>query len=116
MHLGTTLQLRVAVYMRNAIWNWIELYTVEFIDLSVNTKRVDNGPEILFDMASAVIDNTRKRSVMWPLQTMLLVLCPDILMQAFMSEVPSQASRRVSVALTMFAIRAVANQPIYCCC
>ncbi|KAI9283473.1 hypothetical protein BC943DRAFT_100701 [Umbelopsis sp. AD052] len=94
MHLSTSLQLRVAVYLRNAIWNWIELYTLEFIDLSVNSKRVDNGPEILFDMAAAVIDNTRKRSVMWPLQTMLLVLCPDILMQAFLSEAPSQASRR----------------------
>lgn len=95
LHLSTTLQLRVAVYLRNAIWNWIELYTVEFVDLCVSAKRGDSGAELLFDMAAAIADNTRKRSILWPLQTMLLVLCPDILLQAFMSDVPSQATRRV---------------------
>jgi hypothetical protein len=95
LHLNAALQLRVAVYLRKAIWNWIELYTVEFIDLCVNGKRMDNSPEVLFDMAHAVADNTRKRSVLWPLQTMLLVLCPDIMMQAYMSENPMQVSRRV---------------------
>lgn len=95
LHLNATLQLRVAVYLRKAIWNWIELYTVEFIELCVSGKRMDNGPEVLFDMANAVADNTRKRSALWPLQTMLLVLCPDILMQVYMSESPKQTSRRV---------------------
>lgn len=94
LHLNATLQLRVAVYLRKAIWNWIELYTVEFIELCVSGKRMDNGPEVLFDMANAVADNTRKRSALWPLQTMLLVLCPDILMQVYMSESPKQTSRR----------------------
>ncbi|GAB5590022.1 Ras GTPase activating protein ira2 [Umbelopsis nana] len=94
LHLSSNLQLRVAIYLRNAIWNWIELYTVEFVDLCVNSKRTDSGPEILFDMAGAIADNTRKRSILWPLQTMLLVLCPDILLQSFMSDVPSQATRR----------------------
>lgn len=49
------------------------------------------GPDILFDTFDAMADNNKKKTVFWPVQTMLLILCPDIL-GTITGKDPAQAS------------------------
>ncbi|KAI9277397.1 hypothetical protein BY458DRAFT_433218 [Sporodiniella umbellata] len=86
-----TTQQWMAVALRKAIWNWIENYSTEFITLFREQKRLDGTPEILFDIFNSLADNTKKKASFWPTQTMLLVLCPDIL-----SSVSTRQTKKVT--------------------
>ncbi|KAJ9061115.1 Ras GTPase activating protein ira2 [Entomophthora muscae] len=76
----------MSLILRKCIWNWIETYPMSFISLHENQKRIDGNPDSLFDVCNAMADNARKKAVLWPLQVMLLVLCPDILMSIVRKE------------------------------
>ncbi|CAG8508989.1 2177_t:CDS:10 [Funneliformis mosseae] len=94
LHLKRSAQTMMANVLRKAIWNWIEVFPAEFVTLCQSQKRLDGGPEILFDYCNNLAEsNVRKRSVFWPLQTMLLILCPDILFNASMSDRTSPSKR-----------------------
>lgn len=80
----TTQQL-VAIALRGAIWNWIESYTSEFMMLSRSQKRLEGSPEILFDIFNSLADTAKKKAVYWPVQMMLLILCPDIMLSTTVS-------------------------------
>lgn len=80
LHLRKTAQLFIAVTLRRAIWNWIINYTAEFSLLCHNQARIDGSPEILFDIFNSLADTTKRKATFWPVQTMLLVLCPDIML------------------------------------
>ncbi|KAI7862201.1 hypothetical protein BDF14DRAFT_1858538 [Spinellus fusiger] len=79
VHLKKSIQLTLAVMLRRAIWGWIETYPTEFVKLCQSKKRIDGRPDVLFDMCHGLADTTRKKAILWPLQTLLLILCPDIL-------------------------------------
>jgi neurofibromin 1 len=80
-------QLAMAVVLRKAIWNWIEVYPKDFMQLNRQQRRLDGGPEILFDNCNGLTEsNPRKKAMFWPLQVMLLVLCPDILLKIVLSD------------------------------
>lgn len=49
------------------------------MQLCQSQKRLEGGPDVLFETCLSLADTTRKKAILWPLQTMLLVLCPDIL-------------------------------------
>jgi neurofibromin 1 len=75
-----------AVVLRHAIWSWIETYPMEFMRLCQSQKRLEGGPEILFNICNTLADTTRKKAIFWPLQTVLLIVCPDLLLAAAVSE------------------------------
>ncbi|OAD05753.1 hypothetical protein MUCCIDRAFT_137611, partial [Mucor lusitanicus CBS 277.49] len=85
LHLRKAAQLFIAVMLRRAIWNWIENYTAEFTLLCHNQTRIDGSPEILFDIFNSLADTTKRKAIFWPVQTMLLVLCPDIMISQSLS-------------------------------
>ncbi|KAJ3107169.1 Ras GTPase activating protein ira2 [Phlyctochytrium bullatum] len=73
-------QFLLAIVLRRAIWNWIETHPLEFNTLYASQKRVEGTPDVLFDTLTGLCENSsRRKSLFWPTQTMLLVLCPDIL-------------------------------------
>jgi neurofibromin 1 len=63
------------------------------MQLCQGQKRLEGGPDILFEICLSLADTTRKKAIFWPLQTMLLILCPDIL---YSSATPD-ASRPVNM-------------------
>lgn len=67
--------------IERAIWNWIENSTDEFINL--HSKQKDTLNECcgkFFDLLDVYVEsNIKKRNIIWPLQMLLLVLCPKIL-------------------------------------
>ncbi|KAI8390971.1 uncharacterized protein BYT42DRAFT_508674 [Radiomyces spectabilis] len=97
LHLKKSAQLVIAVILRKAIWGWIETYPSEFLQLCHSQKRLDGGPEVFFDMCNSLADTTRKKAILWPLQILLLILCPDLLLQSAVSE-----SKGISTKKTMF--------------
>lgn len=92
-------QLIVAAILRRAIWGWIETYPAEFMHLCQNQKRLEGGPDVLFEICLSLADTTRKKAILWPLQTMLLILCPDIL---YSISTPEGSSRNVNTKKTLF--------------
>ncbi|RIB13611.1 hypothetical protein C2G38_1974674 [Gigaspora rosea] len=96
LHLKKSAQTVMANVLRKAIWNWIEVFPAEFVHLCQSQKRLDGGPEILFDICYNLADNNRRKATFWPLQTMLLILCPDILLNASMIERPPSMSKKAA--------------------
>jgi neurofibromin 1 len=87
-------QFSMAIVLRKTIWNWIEVRPMRFIELCRSHKRLEGGPEILFDICNSLSDNARRKAVFWPLQVMLLILCPDILTTVIRGE--GNASKKVN--------------------
>lgn len=79
-------KLLFAKMMRMAIWKWMEMRPSQFAEICASSSRPLAGSEILFDMCNVSADSSRKKSVLWPLQTILLALTPDLLVQAFLDD------------------------------
>lgn len=98
-------QLIVAAILRRAIWGWIETYPGEFMQLCQSQKRLEGGPDILFDICLSLADTTRKKAILWPLQTMLLILCPDILTAAISTDKPIHSKKTVFLTTLKNSLR-----------
>ncbi|KAJ3207847.1 Ras GTPase activating protein ira2 [Dinochytrium kinnereticum] len=73
-------QFLLSIVLRRGIWNWIETHPVEFGALYNTQKRIEGAPDVLFDNLNALCEtSSRRKSLFWPTQMMLLLLCPDIL-------------------------------------
>lgn len=95
MNLKRYTQISMAIVLRKAIWNWIEVFPAEFVKLCQSQKRMDGGPELLFDICNNISSGNKSKSLFWPLQTMLLVLCPDMLMNAVTTDkAPTKSAQR----------------------
>ncbi|RCI06233.1 Ras GTPase activating protein ira2, partial [Rhizopus stolonifer] len=93
-------KLLFARMMRSAIWKWIEMKPSQFAEICASsTSRPLAGSEILFDMCNVAADNSRKKAILWPLQTILLALSPDLLVQAFLDDSRGLQNRRLKKAL-----------------
>ncbi|SAM09354.1 hypothetical protein [Absidia glauca] len=101
MHLKKSSQMMAAVVLRHAIWGWIETYPMEFLRLCQSQKRLEGGPEILFDQCNTLSDTVRKKAILWPLQTLLLILCPDLLLAATVSESRGINNKRAAFLMTL---------------
>jgi neurofibromin 1 len=80
-HLRKNNQTVLVTALERAIWNWLDTYPDEFKDLQKrpNSELSDNC-EKLFEHLDQFYDKQKgKAQFIWPLQTMLLVLCPIIL-------------------------------------
>ncbi|KAI5118442.1 hypothetical protein M0805_000576 [Coniferiporia weirii] len=73
-------QCAVAIYLRRAIWNWIETFPGEFAESSTGVRRLDGAPERVFDLF-VQIKNEQNRKVIWPTLTALLLLSHERLKQ-----------------------------------
>jgi len=77
----------VAKVLRTAIWNWIDNYPMEFVSLCQSGHRLPGGPEVLFDVFDGwASKHAGRRLNYWPLQTMLLILCPDIMLKVSLND------------------------------
>lgn len=77
LHLRRPYQNTVAAAMPLLIARWIDRFPHEFVQLHRLHKRLDGGPDTLFDMTHTVMD-VRRKALLYPLQTTLLFLLPDV--------------------------------------
>ncbi|CAG8742080.1 6530_t:CDS:2, partial [Racocetra fulgida] len=88
-------QIVMATVLRKAIWNWIEVFPAEFVTLCQTQKRMGGNPERLFEICNNLVSNNPNGiKAFWPLQTMLLILCPDLLFSAAMHDRASNSNKR----------------------
>ncbi|KAG2213997.1 hypothetical protein INT47_001268 [Mucor saturninus] len=109
-------KLLFAKMMRMAIWKWMEMKPSQFAAICASSSRPLAGSEILFDMCNVAADNSRKKSVLWPLQTILLALTPDLLVQAFLDDRGLQNRRTGFPRLLKKALQASRTQEIAAIC
>ncbi|KAK8147578.1 Ras GTPase activating protein ira2 [Beauveria asiatica] len=78
LHFRGAYQNTVAVAMPLLITRWIDKYPDEFVMLHRLHKRLDGGADTLFDMTQTATETGRRRVYLYPLQTTLLFLMPDV--------------------------------------
>ncbi|KAI9645192.1 Ras GTPase activating protein ira2 [Ciborinia camelliae] len=78
LHLRKAFQTIVAIVVPQLITRWLERNPEEFIELHTMHKRLDGGAETLFDMTNTMIDAGRRKTLLFPFQTSLLFLLPDV--------------------------------------
>ncbi|PTB71434.1 ras GTPase-activating protein [Trichoderma longibrachiatum ATCC 18648] len=78
LHFRKSYQNTVAATMPLLIARWIDRYPQEFVRLHRLHRRLDGGADTLFDMTQTVTDNGRRKALLFPLQTTLLFLMPDV--------------------------------------
>ncbi|KAK4190313.1 neurofibromin [Podospora australis] len=78
LHFRKSFQNTVAVVMPQLITRWLDRYPAEFVAMHSMQKRRENAPDTLFDMTQTVVDNGRRKAVLFPMQISLLFLLPDV--------------------------------------
>ena len=78
LHFRKSFQSTIAVALPLTILRWVERYPQEFVRLHLSHKRLEGGADTLFDMTQTGIDSSRRSAVLYPLQTALLLLLPDV--------------------------------------
>ncbi|KAK7731831.1 Ras GTPase activating protein ira2, partial [Cytospora paraplurivora] len=88
LHFRRPTQHTVALVTPLLITRWLDRHPEEFVQLHTRHKRLDGGPDTLFDMTQTVAhdsgrgdtvaDGVRRRFMLYPLQATLLFLLPDV--------------------------------------
>lgn len=78
LHFRRIYQNTVALVAPLLIFKWIERYPWEFVRLHSQRRKLDGGPDTLADMTHSLGDNGRRRSALYPFQTTLLMLVPEV--------------------------------------
>uniref|UniRef100_A0A3B3H2P4 Neurofibromin 1b n=1 Tax=Oryzias latipes TaxID=8090 RepID=A0A3B3H2P4_ORYLA len=72
-------QLTVINSLEKAFWNWVENYPDEFTMLYQRPQAdMAEAAEKLFDLVDSFAESAKRKAAVWPLQIILLVLCPEI--------------------------------------
>jgi hypothetical protein len=75
-------QAAVAVVLRTVIWNWIETFTQEFVDVVLSSRRrLEGQPERVFDLLYQLIQQGNRR-LLWPTLAIILAVSPERLASA----------------------------------
>ena len=117
LHLRKTFQTTIAIVLPLLITRWLERNPQEFIELHTMHKRLDGGAETLFDMTNTMFDGGRRKALLYPFQTSLLFLLPDVFEVASnMRDVKSSSiSKKVSfLEMLRKALRNRNEAAIYC--
>lgn len=88
LHFRRPTQHTIALVTPLLITRWLDRHPEEFVQLHTCHKRLDGGPDTLFDMTQTVAhdsgrgdtvaDGVRRRFMLYPLQATLLFLLPDV--------------------------------------
>ncbi|TVY93314.1 Neurofibromin [Lachnellula willkommii] len=117
LHLRKSFQATVAIVVPLMITRWLERNPDEFIDLHSLHKRLDGGAETLFDMTNTMFDGGKRKALLYPFQTSLILLLPDVFEVASnMRDVKSSSiSKKVSfLEMLRKALRNRNETPVSC--
>lgn len=78
LHFRRGFQNTVAIVTPLVITRWLDRSPDEFVQMHIRRKRLDTSVDTLFDMTQTVVDNGKRRAVLFPLQTTLLFLIPEV--------------------------------------
>ncbi|XP_047661070.1 neurofibromin isoform X2 [Tachysurus fulvidraco] len=75
-------QLSVIYSLEKAFWNWVENYPEELNTLYQRPQTdMADCAEKLFDLVDSFAESVKRKAAVWPLQVLLLILCPNIIQE-----------------------------------
>lgn len=78
LHFRRTCQHAISVVIPLLITRWIDRFPDEFVFLHLGRKRLDASADSLFDMTQRASESDKRKGLLFPLQTTLLYLLPDV--------------------------------------
>ncbi|KAI9815632.1 MAG: Ras GTPase activating protein ira2 [Thelocarpon impressellum] len=78
LNLQKTAQIAIAVLLPETIGQWLDNNPDEFVQLHTSDERLDGGAEFLFDMSNTMATDARLKEFLWPFQTSLVLLIPEV--------------------------------------
>lgn len=72
----TDAQCAIAVHLRSAIWNWIDVFPSEFNDTVRVKGKTEGTPERVFDLLYSAV-HAGSEMIFWPTLTILNCISPD---------------------------------------
>ncbi|GAA6074317.1 neurofibromin isoform X1, partial [Tachysurus ichikawai] len=68
--------------VNKAFWNWVENYPEE-LSMLYQRPQTDMADcaEKLFDLVDSFAESVKRKAAVWPLQVLLLILCPNIIQE-----------------------------------
>ena len=69
-------QRAIALHLRSAIWNWIDIFPSEFNEAIRTKGKTEGAPERVFDLLHS-LDLSGSEKVFWPALTILNCISPD---------------------------------------
>lgn len=78
LHFRKPFQNTIAVITPMLIIRWLDRYPEEFVRLHNQRRRLDGGPDTLFDMTQTITDNSKRKTMLNPMQMVLLFLVPEV--------------------------------------
>jgi hypothetical protein len=72
----TESQRAIAVHLRSAIWNWIDVFPSEFNEAIRVKGKTEGTPERVFDLLYSAV-HAGSEKIFWPTLTILNCISPD---------------------------------------
>ncbi|XP_028855597.1 neurofibromin isoform X3 [Denticeps clupeoides] len=92
-------QLAVINSLEKAFWNWVDYYPDEFTCLYQRPQAdMADCAEKLFDLVDNFAESAKRKAAVWPLQIILLILCPEII-QNILKEVVEESKHNKKLFL-----------------
>lgn len=82
LNLSKAAQNAIAILLPVTIARWLDKNPAEFVHLHLTEKRLNGSADVLFDMSNSMGDEVQRRVLLWPFQTALLLLIPDVFIVA----------------------------------
>lgn len=95
MRMKPAFQRMVSVTAYHAIWEWMDMFPMEFANLYIRRQPPRGDPDKLF---MHLYGGSRKNLVLWPFLTALILLCPNMLSESLQLSNP-MASLRTQKAI-----------------
>jgi hypothetical protein len=104
----TESQRAIAVHLRSAIWNWIDVFPSEFNEAIRNKGKTEGAAERVFDLLYSVV-HAGSEKIFWPTLTILNCISSDRISTEYGNSI--HTNRKVVIAIfSTIAIEVLYNR------
>ena len=109
----TESQRAIAVHLRFAIWNWIDVFPSEFNDAIRMKGKTEGTPERAFDLLYSILAAGSEK-VLWPTLTILNCISSDRISADFQYGNSTHTTKSRKVSIQVFESFIMLNEVLYC--
>ena len=94
-------QRTIAIHLRSAIWNWIDVFPSEFNEAIRTKGKTEGAPERVFDLIHS-LDHAGSEKVFWPTLTVLNCISSDRISAEFQYGNSTHTNRKVIISKFLY--------------
>ena len=99
--MGIESQRTIAIHLRSAIWNWIDVFPSEFNEAIRTKGRTEGAPERVFDLIHS-LSHAGSENVFWPTLTILNCITSDRISAEFQYGNFAHTNRKVIITKFLY--------------